>query len=51
MQELKKTTKLKSTEIDPYVESMLANIIDGKKILKLRKDIRLFSQGAEADAS
>jgi len=50
MQELKKTTKLKSTEIDPYVESMLANIIDGKKILTLRKDIRLFSQGAEANA-
>ena len=41
-------TKLKS--IDPYVESLLENIIEGKKILKLRKGIKLFSQGAEANA-
>jgi CRP-like cAMP-binding protein len=46
----KKITKLKSTEIDPYVGSMLENIIEGKEILKLRKGIKLFSQGAEADA-
>src|SRR6267378_1619022 len=50
MQKLKKITKLKSTESDPYVESMLENIVEGKKILKLRKDIKLFSQGAEANA-
>ena len=41
-------TKLKS--IDPYVESLLENIIEGKKISKLRKGIKLFSQGAEANA-
>jgi CRP/FNR family transcriptional regulator, cyclic AMP receptor protein len=46
----KKNTKLKSTEIDPYVGSLLENIIEGKEILKLRKGIKLFSQGAEADA-
>ena len=46
----KKITKVKSTEIDPFVGSMLENIIEGKEILKLRKGIRLFSQGAEADA-
>jgi CRP-like cAMP-binding protein len=49
MQKLKAITKLKSPQIDPYVEAMLENIIEGKKILKLRKDIRLFSQGAEAN--
>ena len=50
MRKLKKTTKLKSTQIDNYVETMLENIIEGKKILKLRKGIKLFSQGAEANA-
>ena len=46
----KKSTKLESTEIDPYVGTMLENIIEGKAILKLRKDMKVFSQGAEADA-
>jgi CRP/FNR family cyclic AMP-dependent transcriptional regulator len=50
MRKLKKVTKRKSTESDPYVESMLENIIEGKKILKLRTGIKLFSQGAEANA-
>src|SRR5437773_696285 len=50
MRKLKKITKLKSTEIDPYVESMLESIIEGKKTLKLRNGIKLFSQGAEANA-
>ncbi len=50
MQKPKKTTKLKSTGSDRYVESMLENIIDGKKILTLRKGIKLFAQGAEANA-
>jgi CRP-like cAMP-binding protein len=50
MRKLKKITKFKSTEIDPYVQSMLENIIEGKKILKLRKGIKLFSQGDQADA-
>ena len=50
MRKPKKTTKLKSTQIDAYVGRMLENIIEGKEILKLRKGVRLFSQGAEADA-
>jgi CRP/FNR family cyclic AMP-dependent transcriptional regulator len=50
MRKPKKITKLKSTKIGPYVRSMLENITDGKQILKLRKGIKLFSQGAEADA-
>ncbi len=49
MQKLKAIKRLKSPEIDPYVKTMLENIVEGKKILKLRKDIRLFSQGAEAN--
>jgi CRP/FNR family cyclic AMP-dependent transcriptional regulator len=50
MRKPKKITKLKSTEIDAYVGSMLENIIEGKEILKLRKGIKVFSQGAEANA-
>jgi CRP/FNR family cyclic AMP-dependent transcriptional regulator len=50
MRKPKKMIKLKSTEIDPYVGSMLESITEGKEILKLRKGIKLFSQGAEADA-
>ena len=46
----KKITKLKSTEIDPYVGTMLENIIEGKEILKFRKGMKVFSQGAEADS-
>ena len=45
-----KITKLKSTEIDPYVGSMLENIVEGKEILKLRKGLKVFSQGADAEA-
>jgi CRP/FNR family cyclic AMP-dependent transcriptional regulator len=50
MQKLRKITKLKSTNVDPDVGSMLENIIDGKEILKLRKGIKVFSQGADGDA-
>jgi CRP/FNR family cyclic AMP-dependent transcriptional regulator len=50
MRKPKKITKLKSTEIDTYVESMLENIIEGKEILKLRKGIKLFSQRDQGDA-
>jgi CRP/FNR family cyclic AMP-dependent transcriptional regulator len=46
---MRKPKKLKSAEIDPYVGSMLENIIEGKQILKLRKGTKLFSQGAVAD--
>jgi len=47
---MQRPKKLKSAEIDPYVGNMLENIIEGKQILKLRKGIKLFSQGAGADA-
>ena len=50
MRKPKRITKLKSTESDPYVESMLENIIEGKEILKLRKGIKVFSQGDAAGA-
>jgi len=50
MRKSKKITKLKSTEIDPYVGIMLENIIEGKEILKLRKGIKVFSQGVAADS-
>jgi CRP/FNR family cyclic AMP-dependent transcriptional regulator len=42
-------TKLKSAEIDPYVGRMLENITEGKEILELRKDIKVFGQGDQAD--
>jgi CRP/FNR family transcriptional regulator, cyclic AMP receptor protein len=47
---LKKTTKPKAAKVDSYIESMFEHILDGKKVLKPGKDIRLFSQGAEATA-
>jgi CRP/FNR family transcriptional regulator, cyclic AMP receptor protein len=50
MQKLRKITKLKATQSDPYVQRMLENIVEGKKVLNLRKGIKLFSQGAEANA-
>jgi len=50
MRKPKRITKLKSTEIDPYVGIMLENIIEGKEILKLRKGIKVFSQGDAAGA-
>ena len=42
--------QLKSEKVDPYIATMFENIVDGKKVLKLRKDMKLFSQGAEAEA-
>lgn len=49
-QKPKKTAKPKTNGIDTYIETLLENIIEGKKVLKLRKGIKLFSQGTEADA-
>jgi len=49
MQNLKIVSNLQSRELAPYAESMLEKI-EGKKVLKLRKDSRLFSQGAETSA-
>jgi CRP/FNR family transcriptional regulator, cyclic AMP receptor protein len=50
MRESKKITKRKFPEIDPHVESLLKNIVGGKKVLQLQKNTPVFSQGAEADA-
>ena len=50
MEPLKTVAQLKSGKVDPYIATMLENIVEGKKVLKLRKDMKLFSQGAEAEA-
>jgi len=50
MKPLKAVAQLKSEKVDPYIATMLENIVEGKKVLKLRKDMKLFSQGAEAEA-
>ncbi len=50
MQKLKAVAADKSNEVDPYVARMLEKVVDGKKVITLRKDMRLFSQGAEASA-
>ncbi len=50
MTEMRKRSQPTSKAIDPHVERMLAKIVEGKKILNLRKDLKLFSQGAEANA-
>jgi CRP/FNR family transcriptional regulator, cyclic AMP receptor protein len=48
---MKNTPILKSLKTsDLYIESMLAKVLPGKKVLTLRKGIKLFSQGAEANA-
>jgi CRP/FNR family cyclic AMP-dependent transcriptional regulator len=50
MQKPKPFTEVRSRETHAYVATMLEKIVEGKKVLKLRKGIRLFSQGAEANA-
>jgi CRP/FNR family transcriptional regulator, cyclic AMP receptor protein len=50
MEPIKADAQLKSGTVDPYIATMLENIVEGKKVLKLRKDMKLFSQGAEAEA-
>jgi len=50
MEPLKAVAQLKSGKVDSYIATMLENIVEGKKVLKLRKDMKLFSQGAEAEA-
>jgi len=50
MQESKKITKRKFPEIDPHVENLLKNVVEGKHVLQLQKNTPVFSQGAEADA-
>jgi CRP/FNR family cyclic AMP-dependent transcriptional regulator len=50
MQESKKITKRKFPRIDPHVENLLKNIVEGKHILQLPKNTPVFNQGAAADA-
>ena len=38
------------TEIDPHVESLLKNIVVGKRVLQLQEKTTVFSQGDQADA-
>jgi len=37
-------------QVDPYVTDLLENIHDGKTIVRLRKDAKVFSQGDSAQA-
>ena len=50
MQRARKLTGLKSAKVNPSVESVLKNIVAGKKLVRLRKSAKLFSQGERADA-
>ena len=44
-----KRRQLKSN-VDPYVMNLLENIVDGKTVLQLGKDVKVFSQGDSAEA-
>jgi CRP-like cAMP-binding protein len=46
----KKISKATSTPIDPYVMDLLENISEGKHVLTLPKDEKIFAQGDRADA-
>lgn len=50
MQESKQIAKRKFPGIDPHVENLLKNIVEGKHILQLPKNTPVFNQGAAADA-
>jgi CRP/FNR family cyclic AMP-dependent transcriptional regulator len=45
-----KTTKHRSAQVDPCVESLLGDVVGGKDLLHIPKDATLFSQGEEADS-
>src|SRR3989454_9297399 len=45
----RKTRQFKSN-VDPYVTDLLENIVEGKTILQLGKDVKVFSQGDSAEA-
>jgi CRP/FNR family cyclic AMP-dependent transcriptional regulator len=45
----KKVREVKS-DVDPYLTDLLENIDDGKTILRLAKDSKIFSQGDSAEA-
>jgi CRP/FNR family cyclic AMP-dependent transcriptional regulator len=46
----KKAAKLLSTLTDPYVMTLLEGIVEGKHVLSLPKDQKIFAQGDQADA-
>jgi CRP/FNR family cyclic AMP-dependent transcriptional regulator len=50
MQKSKKIAKLTFAKIDPHVESLLKNIVTGKRVLQLQKHTPVFTQGDRADA-
>jgi len=50
MPESEKITKRKFPKIDPHVENLLKNVVEGKHVLQLQKNTPVFTQGAEADA-
>jgi CRP/FNR family transcriptional regulator, cyclic AMP receptor protein len=47
---MKKKAKTTTTWADPYVENLLENISEGKRVLNPQKGEKLFSQGDKADA-
>ena len=47
---MKKTLKVITTSADPYVENLLQNISEGKRVLNPAKGEKIFSQGDRADA-
>jgi CRP/FNR family transcriptional regulator, cyclic AMP receptor protein len=50
MSKSKMNSNPKSPKLDRYVDKMLEKVIEGKKVLNLRKNSTIFSQGAEANA-
>jgi len=47
---MKKTAKTTTTWADPYLENLLENISEGKRVLNPQKGEKLFAQGDKADA-
>ena len=50
MPRMKKTAKTTTTWADPYLENLLENISEGKRVLNPQKGEKLFAQGDKADA-
>jgi CRP/FNR family cyclic AMP-dependent transcriptional regulator len=50
MQKSEKIAKLAFAKIDPHVESLLKNIVGGKRVLQFQKGEPVFAQGDQADA-
>src|SRR5439155_724539 len=47
---MKKTPRAITTLADPYVQNLLKNISEGKRVLNHAKGEKIFSQGDRADA-